>query len=118
MLGSLAVAWPLVARAQQIPKPARLGYIWIGAKDSEELHPARVEHNHRAKKTDVEHGKRSNYQARTENQHTQRASTGVSTICPACSCIKLLPGIQRPRGSHAGRLFGTNCRSARVPFIT
>jgi putative ABC transport system substrate-binding protein len=31
-----AAAWPLAARAQQIiPKPARLGYIWIGAKDSE-----------------------------------------------------------------------------------
>ena len=31
-----ATVWPLAARAQQIiPKPARLGYIWIGAKDSE-----------------------------------------------------------------------------------
>jgi putative ABC transport system substrate-binding protein len=30
-----AAAWPLVARAQQLSKPARLGYIWIGAKDSE-----------------------------------------------------------------------------------
>lgn len=29
------VTWPLIARAQQISKPARLGYIWIGAKDSE-----------------------------------------------------------------------------------
>jgi putative ABC transport system substrate-binding protein len=34
LLGSAAV-WPLGARAQQISKPARLGYIWIGAKDSE-----------------------------------------------------------------------------------
>ena len=30
-----ATAWPLAARAQQISKPARLGYIWIGAKDLE-----------------------------------------------------------------------------------
>jgi ABC-type uncharacterized transport system substrate-binding protein len=30
-----AAAWPLAVRAQQISKPARLGYIWIGAKDSE-----------------------------------------------------------------------------------
>ena len=30
-----AAAWPLAARAQQFSKPARLGYIWIGAKDSE-----------------------------------------------------------------------------------
>ena len=30
-----AAASPLAARAQQISKPARLGYIWIGAKDSE-----------------------------------------------------------------------------------
>jgi putative ABC transport system substrate-binding protein len=34
LVGSAAV-WPLGARAQQISKPARLGYIWIGAKDSE-----------------------------------------------------------------------------------
>jgi putative ABC transport system substrate-binding protein len=34
LLGS-AAAWPLAARAQQLSKPARLGYIWIGAKDSE-----------------------------------------------------------------------------------
>src|SRR5207253_10096952 len=27
--------WPIAAKAQQISKPARLGYIWIGAKDSE-----------------------------------------------------------------------------------
>jgi putative ABC transport system substrate-binding protein len=28
-------AWPLAARAQQREKPARLGYVWIGAKNSE-----------------------------------------------------------------------------------
>jgi ABC-type uncharacterized transport system substrate-binding protein len=30
-----AAAWPLTARAQQPAKPVRLGYIWIGPKDSE-----------------------------------------------------------------------------------
>jgi len=30
-----AAVWALAARAQQLSKPARLGYIWIGAKDSE-----------------------------------------------------------------------------------
>jgi putative ABC transport system substrate-binding protein len=30
-----AAAWPLTARAQTPPKPARLGYIWIGSKGSE-----------------------------------------------------------------------------------
>jgi putative tryptophan/tyrosine transport system substrate-binding protein len=35
LLGGAAATWPLVARAQQVTKPARLGYIWIGAKDSE-----------------------------------------------------------------------------------
>jgi putative ABC transport system substrate-binding protein len=34
-LGGAAAGWPLVAHAQQISKPARLGYIWIGTKDSE-----------------------------------------------------------------------------------
>jgi putative ABC transport system substrate-binding protein len=35
LLGGAAAGWPLVAHAQQISKPARLGYIWIGTKDSE-----------------------------------------------------------------------------------
>jgi putative tryptophan/tyrosine transport system substrate-binding protein len=35
LLGSATIAWPIEAQAQQISKPARLGYIWIGAKDSE-----------------------------------------------------------------------------------
>jgi putative tryptophan/tyrosine transport system substrate-binding protein len=34
LVGGAAAAWPLASRAQQISKPARLGYIWIGAKDS------------------------------------------------------------------------------------
>jgi len=36
LAGSLAVAWPLAARAQQPGKVARLGYIWIGPRDSAE----------------------------------------------------------------------------------
>jgi putative tryptophan/tyrosine transport system substrate-binding protein len=35
LLGGAAATWPLAARAQQVTKPAHLGYIWIGAKDSE-----------------------------------------------------------------------------------
>jgi len=35
LLGAAAIAAPLAARAQQSPKLPRLGYIWIGAKDSE-----------------------------------------------------------------------------------
>jgi len=35
LLVGLAAAWPFGVHAQQISKPARLGYIWIGPKDSE-----------------------------------------------------------------------------------
>jgi len=35
LVGGAATTWPLAARAQQVTKPARLGYIWIGPKDSE-----------------------------------------------------------------------------------
>jgi ABC-type uncharacterized transport system substrate-binding protein len=35
LLGGAAATWPLSAAAQDISKPARLGYIWIGPKDSE-----------------------------------------------------------------------------------
>jgi putative ABC transport system substrate-binding protein len=35
LLGGTAATWPLAVRAQQVIKPARLGYIWIGAKDTE-----------------------------------------------------------------------------------
>jgi hypothetical protein len=34
LLGGATAAWPLTARAQTPPKPARLGYIWIGSKGS------------------------------------------------------------------------------------
>ena len=35
ILAGAASTWPLSARAQTPPKPARLGYIWIGSKGSE-----------------------------------------------------------------------------------
>jgi len=35
LLGGAAAAWPIGAGGQQPTKPARLGYIWIGPKDSE-----------------------------------------------------------------------------------
>ena len=35
LLGGTAATWSLPVRAQQVIRPARLGYIWIGAKDSE-----------------------------------------------------------------------------------
>jgi hypothetical protein len=35
VVGGVAVTWPLVARAQQRERPAHLGYVWIGAKNSE-----------------------------------------------------------------------------------
>ena len=35
LLGGTVAAWPLAARGQQPTNPARLGYIWIGPKDSE-----------------------------------------------------------------------------------
>jgi putative tryptophan/tyrosine transport system substrate-binding protein len=35
ILGGTTATWPLAARAQQSSKPARIGYIWIGAKGSE-----------------------------------------------------------------------------------
>jgi len=35
LLCGAATVWPRVARAQQREKPARLGYVWIGARNSE-----------------------------------------------------------------------------------
>ena len=35
LLGGTAATWSRAVRAQQVIRPARLGYIWIGAKDSE-----------------------------------------------------------------------------------
>jgi ABC-type uncharacterized transport system substrate-binding protein len=35
LLGGMAATWSPAVRAQQVIRPARLGYIWIGAKDSE-----------------------------------------------------------------------------------
>jgi len=35
LLGGMATTWSYAVRAQQVIRPARLGYIWIGAKDSE-----------------------------------------------------------------------------------
>jgi putative tryptophan/tyrosine transport system substrate-binding protein len=35
ILAGAASTWPLSARAQTPPKPASLGYIWIGSKGSE-----------------------------------------------------------------------------------
>ena len=35
LLGGMATTWSHAVRAQQVIRPARLGYIWIGAKDSE-----------------------------------------------------------------------------------
>jgi putative ABC transport system substrate-binding protein len=34
LIGGTAAAWPLVARAQQ-PSVPRIGYVWIGAKDTD-----------------------------------------------------------------------------------
>src|SRR6516162_7450270 len=35
LLGGTAATWSRAVRAQQVIRPARLGYIWIGAEDSE-----------------------------------------------------------------------------------
>jgi hypothetical protein len=51
-------------------------------------------------KTNVDQGKESDRQSRTDNQYSQRrsiekparASTGVSTIAPPSLCMKLLQG--------------------------
>jgi len=74
----------------------------------------------------TEHGKRSNHQVHTENQHNQRgsiekascASTGVSTICSSLLVHKTATRYSKAARELCRAAFTTNCRSGPVPFIT
>src|ERR1700730_311530 len=78
-----------------------------------------------AQKPDIEHGKHSNHQARTDNQHNQRLS--IEKASPRLDrrlddMSSFLVHKTAPRYPKAARelcraAFGTNCRTTPVPFI-
>jgi hypothetical protein len=81
---------------------------------------------YRAKKTDIEHGKHSNHQARTDNQHNQRRSIEKASSrlnrrlddMPSFLVHKTVPSYPKAARELRRAAFVTNCRSTPVPFIT
>jgi putative tryptophan/tyrosine transport system substrate-binding protein len=91
LLGGVA-AWPLGAAAQDIPKPVRLGYIWIGPKDSE--HSTRD--GFRQGMRDLGYVERRDYvlEERYADSHPERVPGIIAELLQLKVALFLSPGVQ------------------------
>ena len=90
-----AAARPLAARAQQVTKPARLGYIWIGAKDSE--HSTRDGLRQGLRDLSYVEGRDYIFEERYAESQPDRLSAIIAELLQLKVALFLSPGVQVTR---------------------
>jgi putative tryptophan/tyrosine transport system substrate-binding protein len=87
-----AAAWPLDAAAQDIPKPVRLGYIWIGPKDSE--HSTRDGFRQGMRDLGYVEGRDYVLEERYADSHPERVPGIIAELLQLKVALFLSPGVQ------------------------
>jgi putative tryptophan/tyrosine transport system substrate-binding protein len=87
-----AAAWPLGAAAQDIPKPVRLGYIWIGPKDSE--HSTRDGFRQGMRDLGYVEGRDYVLEERYADSHPERVPGIIAELLQLKVALFLSPGVQ------------------------